>query len=181
MKFSDDKEIRKDEIKQFAEHTGLSHKRIEALDVYGQEIIGLEPGVVRTPMSPPVHVLLHTGPGLTQQEFKDECDMNLILKKYGVYAAANPPAAIYRDVSMGYDYVEAFNAVEEAKAAFAELPAEARRALGEDPIKLMTLSQTPEGIKELVKMGFGDPKPTPEIAPIKAPEAQPGAVDPAKK
>jgi len=162
--------IDKDDIKAFAEHTGLTHKRIEALDDYGQEIIGDTKGI-RTIASPPVFQLLHTGPGLTQQEFKDECDMNLILKKYGIYAAANAPAMVFRDVSHGYDYLEAFNAVQEANEAFAALPADARRALDHSPLRLMELSQTPEGVAQLVKMGFGNP-PSEEDSNPKAVEPQ---------
>jgi hypothetical protein len=126
---------------------------------------------LRTIASPPIFEEIHTGPGITQQEFKDDCDMNLILKKYGVYAGMDAPPAIYRDVSHGYDYLEAFNAVEEANAAFAALPADARRQLGDSPWRLMQLSQTPEGVAQLKKMGFADLSPEPE-APTPAVEPQ---------
>lgn len=123
-----------------------------------EEVVSKKIPKVRDLFSESVSVVLNTGPGLTQQEFKDESDINLILAKYGVHAIAGEhPPEVYRDVSKDYDYMEAFNAVQEAQEAFAQLPADARRALGDDPIRLMELSQTEAGVRELIKMGFVDP------------------------
>lgn len=123
-----------------------------------EEVVNKKIPKVRDRYSEDVVVVLNTGEGLTQQEFRDETDINLILQKYGVYAIAGEhPPEVYRDVSKDYDYMEAFQAVQEAQEAFASLPAHARRALGDDPVKLMQLSQTEDGVKQLVKLGFADP------------------------
>lgn len=144
-----------------------------------QEILNKKIPKVRDRYSEDVIVVLNTGEGLTQQEFRDETDINLILQKYGVHAIAGEhPPQVYRDVSKDYDYMEAFQAVQEAQEAFAALPAHARRALGDDPIKLMELSQTEEGVKQLVKLGFADPnyqaasveQPEPAAAPSETQE-----------
>lgn len=138
-----------------------------------EEILNKKIDKVRGYFSEPVFVVLNTGPGETQQEFKDESDINVILAKYGVHAMAGEhPPTVYRDVSKSYDYVEAFDAVREAEEAFAMLPAEARRALGDSPARLMELSQSEAGVKQLIAMGFVDPvkqadgnQPVPAVAP----------------
>lgn len=130
----------------------------KSFEVNTQEILNKKIPKVRDYFSEQVDVVLNTGDGLTQQEFKDETDINLILAKYGIHAiAGSHPPDVYRDISQEYDYAEAFEAVEEAKELFAQLPADARRKLNDDPVKLMELSQTEEGIQKLLDMGFNDP------------------------
>ena len=47
-------------------------------DEQGKKIYGL-------PSSPPVYSEHYSGRSQTQQQFRDECDINLVLKKYNVH------------------------------------------------------------------------------------------------
>jgi hypothetical protein len=122
-----------------------------------------------------VDVTLDCGPGLTQQSFAPECDINTILKRYGVNAMGTNPPEVFRDISSSYDILDAFNLVDSALAHFYDLPADARRALNDDPRRLLELSSTPQGIELLRSYGFVDglqAKPTLQASPD-ALEAQP--------
>lgn len=78
--------------------------------------------------------------GLTQQHFKDECDVNLILKKYmqtGVLDHQSAAEPWYGDVSdIPSDLASSYEQLARAEAAFMSLPSDIRKALDNDPSKL---------------------------------------------
>lgn len=104
--------------------------------------------------------------GKTLQQFRDECDVNLIVKKYGdprlfeeamkaqntLANMTNPPK--YGDFSELPDMEEAFQAVREAEAMFMSLPSEVRAKFDNDPIKMAEFVQHEENISEAIKLGI---------------------------
>lgn len=104
--------------------------------------------------------------GRTLQQFKDECDINLTVKKYGdpnafiqamriQNAIANQTSKpMYGDFSELPDLQEAMNAVREAEAMFMDLPAEVRERFGNDPVKLIQFVQNPDNLDEAEKLGL---------------------------
>lgn len=139
----------------------------------GEKIYGL-------PVNAGVTVLSETYTGVkteVQQQFKDDCDINLILKKYGIDRVAPEsvqiPVEHFRDVSATpKDLTAAYNLIRESEEMFYELPAELRRAVNDDPRRLMELAQSENGIKELQRLGFGLPPEAP-ISDSKALERPP--------
>lgn len=80
----------------------------------------------------------------TQQQFKDECDMNRIVKNAmrGVAPAwLNSAQPQYGDFSEVPNIGDAYDLVGKAEAAFMNLPAQLRLELGNDPRNLNTLTR----------------------------------------
>lgn len=108
-------------------------------------------------------------PTKTQQQFKDECDINNIMKKYsstGEFTHLTSKQGIYADFSQITDYRDMVETVQYAKDAFASLPADVRARFGNDPAQLLNFVQDDKNYDEGVKLGLVQPK-TPQ--PIKTP------------
>lgn len=77
---------------------------------------------------------------LTQQHFKDECDVNLIAQRYlqtGVLPDNERPV-FFGDVSkMPVNLMDAYKAVELAEENFMRLPSDVRLSINNDPAQLM--------------------------------------------
>lgn len=65
---------------------------------------------------------------VTRQEFRDEADINVLLKRYGV--GSGPPLRdpIYGEVDYDLDLMGAYTAVRQAREAFQRLPQDVREA-----------------------------------------------------
>ncbi len=73
---------------------------------------------------------------LAKQEFRDECDINNVMRKYektGLLDHVNKFQGQYGDFSEVVDYQSALNAVMSADAAFLTLPAGVRARFENDP------------------------------------------------
>lgn len=105
--------------------------------------------------------------GKTLQQFRDECDVSLIVKKYGdprlfeeamrvqnalVNNMVNPPK--YVDFTELPDMQEAFQAVRDAEAMFMSLPSDVRAKFNNDPVKLAEFVQNEKNIPEAIKLGI---------------------------
>lgn len=105
--------------------------------------------------------------GLTKQSFKDECDINNIMKRYqatGVITHINNRTPEYGDFSDPVDFQQALNTVIESQTMFADLPAELRDRFGNDPQKLLEFLADESNRDEAVKLGIikaPDPDPEP--------------------
>lgn len=97
-------------------------------------------------------------PSRTQAQFKDECDVNNILRNYvstGVLTHTNEREALYGDFSeVPQDYGEALAVVEEAKAKFDALPSEVRHRFDSDPLKMVQFLQDEKNREEAIKLGL---------------------------
>jgi len=123
--------------------------------------------------------LLCPEPTLAQQNFKDECDINNIVRQFGLTGElpGQPLSPQYGDFTGVLDYHTAVNAVLAAQDQFMELPAQLRARFDNDPAKLIDFLDKQENREEATKLGLVDAKPisTPVETPVgdgNVPEAQ---------
>lgn len=96
-------------------------------------------------------------PSLTQQHFKDECDINLIIKRYtrsDIALMAAMSNMQYGDYSTPVDFHEAMNIVLRAQEQFEALPSSIRDKFDNDPAKMLDFVSKKENIEESVKLGL---------------------------
>lgn len=126
-------------------------------------------------------------PSRTKQSFRDECDINNILKQYRVsgmlrHVSAKADQGAYQDLPDDMDYQTSINTVMRAQEAFATLPSKIRNQFENDPAKFLTFMADPANEAEVVKMGLATPRKLTESEPapvtmdaldINPPAAQP--------
>lgn len=120
----------------------------------------------RTQYSKPVAVTLKClEKSLTQQQFKDEVDINKMLAKFKIGVSLPGPVALpsYGDFTGIKDYRSALDAVRSASAAFASLPLAVRQRFQNDPQQFLEFATNADNLDALREMG---------LAP-KAPDAPP--------
>lgn len=101
--------------------------------------------------------LICEDPSLTKQAFKDECDINRIMKKWlktGVLTHVSTAAQTFRDVSQGSDYQDLMFKVIEVEDAFSSLPSDVRKKFRNDPVELLDFINDPKNTEEAVKLGL---------------------------
>lgn len=95
-------------------------------------------------------------PSLAQQQFKDECDINEIVRRFGL--TGQMPEAVAMPVTGDFtsvvDFHSALNLVRQAEAGFMELPAEMRSRFDNDPGKLLAFLDDERNRDEAVKLGL---------------------------
>jgi len=113
----------------------------------------------------------------TKQEFKDECDINLLMARYkktGVLPTHSLAAAVrYGDFSQIPSFHEMHDRVLAATDVFMALPAHVRKHYGNDPGLFLASSETPEGRELMVRLGLATKR------EAKAPNAPAEAAKPA--
>jgi len=93
---------------------------------------------------------------VTKQEFKDECDINILMSRYestGELPAINERAPQYLDAT-GYDYQTAMNFVAGANTLFHELPASMRNRFENDPAQFLDFCSMEKNRPEMAEMGL---------------------------
>ncbi len=134
------------------------------------------PPTVRSQYSPRVPVRLDTGPGLTQQHFKEEVDINRIVKKFmetGEIPLATKQAEFGFASSM--TFTEAMQITAQAKEEFMKLPAKVRSHFKNDPALYLDAASDPEERHTFIDLGLleADPEEKPpegEGTPLPTPE-----------
>lgn len=123
---------------------------------------------------------LCVGPSMTQQHFKDECDINVIIARHdttglwckpGDLAKVRQP--IFDDFSVLPDFMDAQNFLNEAGDLFNALPSGIRRRFDNNPAELLEFLADPANASEAVALGLvsAPSEPVAEPAsPIKATE-----------
>lgn len=110
--------------------------------------------------------------GRTQQSFAEECDINTIVRRFGL--TGEMPQNLRMPVSGDFtgvtDFQTAMNAVRQAQEAFMELPGEMRARFDNDPQKLISFLEHDGNREEAVKLGLVN-KP-PETARVETPAPQ---------
>jgi len=103
-------------------------------------------------------------PSLAQQHMKDECDINVIVERFGV--TGNLPVAplepSYGDFSGVSDYHTALNAIRASEEAFMALPAKIRAKFDHDPNSLLNYLQNEDNRDEAIQIGLIDGQPVVE-------------------
>lgn len=130
-----------------------------------------------------VRVAVDCGPvSRAKQQFKEECDINTLMKKYeksGVISHLARSQPWYGDVSEMVDYHTAAGVVLAAEDAFSSLPASLRARFQNDAGQFMDFVVDPRNREELEKMGLAVARPIVEpLVPAVAPKAPVG--EPAK-
>lgn len=94
--------------------------------------------------------------GMTQQQFADECDINVIVRRFGLTGEmpANPRVPLSGDFAGVTDYKSALDALIAADDAFMELPAHVRAEFANDPQKLMEFVADDKNRQKAVEMGL---------------------------
>jgi phage internal scaffolding protein len=94
--------------------------------------------------------------GRTQQQFRDECDINRILERFNVTGVL-PVGSVqptYGDFSGVFDYQSAANAVIVANQSFAALPAKIRNRFSNDPSLFLEFVQDEANAEECYQLGL---------------------------
>lgn len=126
----------------------------------------------------------------TQQHFKEECDINTIVQRFGL--TGELPTTVqtptYGDYTGIFDFQSAMNKVVEAQQNFMTLPAKIRARFHNDPQELLEFVTDESNRPEAEKLGLverapqpTEASPTPSGAPPAAAAAQPGAAAPDPK
>lgn len=106
-------------------------------------------------------------PSLTRQEFKEECDLAITLKKFGrtpegraalANASGFAEGLKFGDVSSVPDFRAARDAVNAANASFMALPPLVRRRFENDPAQFLDFLSNPANLDEARSLGLAKPK-----------------------
>lgn len=112
---------------------------------------GWKPGIRLKPK-------VDTGPGLTKQEFREEADLNVMVKRYGVLSLAQgltvDAKAALVDVSNIGDFADVLRKVDAANEAFMQLSAEVRARFKNRPEHLVEFLQDSRNLDEAVSLGL---------------------------
>lgn len=121
------------------------------------------------------------GSSLTKQEFKEDCDMNNILKKYnktGLLPDMIKNNPQFGDFSSTTTYQEALNICLHAQTQFENLPSTVRDRFGNDPAGFLSFAEDPRNAPELIKMGLATAKPIEAPTPLVEPSEPKPKKDP---
>ena len=105
-----------------------------------------------------------------QQHFKDECDINVIVERFGLTGALPdnlrmPTNEEFWEVK---NFQEALNVINSARESFMELPAEVRAEFDNDPGRFMDFVSDDTNREKAKKLGIVVDKPKPlEPAPVR--------------
>lgn len=97
-----------------------------------------------------------TEPSMTQQHFKEDCDINNIIARFtktGLLPQIDAQFE-YADVSDHQTFEESMNLVARTKEAFMELPAYLRKRFDNDPAAMLAFIDDPANTDEAVKLGL---------------------------
>lgn len=95
----------------------------------------------------------------TQQSFREECDINEIVRRFGLTGElpenlAMPVSGDFTGIS---DFQEAMNVVRRAEEEFLRVPAELRARFNNEPGRLVAFLADDKNREEAVKLGLVNP------------------------
>ena len=93
----------------------------------------------------------------TQQQHKEECDVNQIIAKYkktGLITHLNKNPGAYSDLTDIPSYTEALQTIITASDAFNALPSDFRYELHNDPQELINFLKNPANDERAIKLGL---------------------------
>lgn len=101
---------------------------------------------------------------LTQQSFKDECDINTIVRRFGLTGElpANVRMPTYGDFTEVMDYHQAMNAIREADESFYSMPAHVRARFDNNPGKFVDFCSDERNYQEALELGLVNARPQPQ-------------------
>lgn len=115
-------------------------------------------------------------PSRAKQSFKDECDINTIVRRFGI--TGQLPVGVrmptYGDFTEVQDFQGAMNAIAQAREAFDQMPAHVRKRFDNDPQRFVEFCSDEGNREEAVKLGLVAPKVL-DLVPAPAVVAAPAA------
>ena len=113
----------------------------------------------RYDLGAPERGLEFTQPSLTQQQFKEDCDIEELLKRHNLgnvmgLFQQNVSEPMYADVSDVPDFHESQNHVARATEYFAALPSAVRTRFNNSLPEFLSALNNPESAKELQDLGI---------------------------
>lgn len=101
-----------------------------------------------------------------QQNFKDECDINVIVKRHGIgeIPIQNMRPTLTGDFTECKDFQDYMDVLVDADTKFKAMPADVRERFGNNPAAFVRFCDNVENIEEMRKLGLAhpkDPEPTP--------------------
>jgi len=107
-----------------------------------------------------------TKPSRTKQAFRDECDINLIMKRFKKVMDGDFLERFngfvggqFGDFSEVTDYRSAIEQIREARGVFDALPSIVRKRFGNDPAEFLDFCHNPANLDEMRKLGLAKPDP----------------------
>lgn len=127
--------------------------------------------------------IVFSKPSLTQQHFKDECDINHIVATYqetGIMPQGNREPLFGDFAGIPTSFQESQNLFKEAQDKFYSLPSDLRKMLDNSPQKLLEFMSNPANSEACVKFGLFNkpPEKAPENKPQKPDNPAPPPVQP---
>lgn len=109
---------------------------------------------------------VNTDPTLTQQQFKEQCDINNIIKHYAQTGELplSKKVGQFLDVSNIQDYQTSLQTVFDAQRAFDDLPSQIRSRFENDPSKLIAFIEDDANTAEAQTLGLLSQKPLNQTA-----------------
>lgn len=118
-----------------------------------------------------VRLICTEGEDRTRQEFKDECDINVLMARYertGILPQGREISTTYADVS-AWDFADSMQKIATVKGIFSQLDARTRARFENNPEIMLEFIADPANIAEAVKMGLiAEPEVTNERSEIDA-------------
>ncbi len=115
----------------------------------------------------PVRLICVDGEDRTQQSFRDECDINVLMKRYektGVLPSFGRREPQYLDAT-AIDFQSSMDRVAEVQGVFSKLDARTRARFENNPELMLEFLADPANDAEAVKLGLKVPEVKPE-APV---------------
>lgn len=108
-----------------------------------------------------VHGLVCRDVSRTVQSQKDEADINVIVRNFGVTGKVPMSVRVpeYGDFDSVSDYRDAIDAIRAAEASFLAMPAELRKRLDHDPQRFVEWCADAGNLEEMRKLGLAVPAP----------------------
>lgn len=106
-----------------------------------------------------------SSPSRTKQSFRDECDVNKIVKRFNQVNACDfvtkfgSPGGNFADLTSVPDLRESFDVVERAQTAFSSLPSALRKRFSFSPQVFVDFCLNPANSAELQQLGLSKSPP----------------------
>lgn len=112
---------------------------------------------------------------LTQQQFKDEADINTIVDRFMKSGVMPTPATMpqYLDIEGNFDYQTAMNYVRAADENFMRMDAKVRARFNNSPQEFLDFFANPDNKEEAIRLGL--------LVPQAVAETQVSAAEPTSK